>query len=102
MCDVVVVAGFGLGVDVAKQLLFRLCLSVLQAALSQPRIGKHQTVHGRHAETLCARLKSASLRLMFMPCKCDCLIFISEASHQCEVFQTSPQRSGLQVFSTRS
>jgi hypothetical protein len=66
----VVVAGFSPGVEVAKQSLFRVCLSLLQAALSRPHIGIDQTVHGRHTETVCAKLKSSLLRLRFMPCGC--------------------------------
>jgi hypothetical protein len=74
-------AGCGLGVEVAKRSLFHNGLRMLQAALSRPRIGKHQTVHGGHTETLRARLESSLSRLLFMPCECTCLVFFLEASH---------------------
>lgn len=84
-------AGCGLGVEVAKRSLFHNGLRMLQAALSRPRIGKHQTVHGGHTETLRARLESSLSRLLFMPCECTCLVFFLEASHCCDAFQTCPR-----------
>lgn len=43
-----VVAGSNSGVEAAKQSLLRMCLSVLQAAPSRARPGKHHTEEGKH------------------------------------------------------